>query len=89
MAQLCRAAKRKIERENGAPGRIGRGVDLVLMRLDDRFDETQAEADAPPRAASYRRGPSGSGKSSVLRCLNSLVEPSSGMVLFDGAIPDR
>jgi len=33
MAQLCRAAKRQIERENGAPGRIGRGVDLVSMSL--------------------------------------------------------
>src|SRR6266550_1626344 len=29
-------------------------------------------------------GPSGSGKSSVLRCLNRLVEPSSGTVRFDG-----
>jgi putative ABC transport system ATP-binding protein len=29
-------------------------------------------------------GPSGSGKSSVLRCLNRLIEPSSGTVRFDG-----
>lgn len=29
-------------------------------------------------------GPSGSGKSSVLRCLNRLAEPSSGTVRFDG-----
>ena len=30
---LCGVAKRQIERENGAPGRIGRAVDLVLMSL--------------------------------------------------------
>ena len=29
-------------------------------------------------------GPSGSGKSSVLRCLNRLLEPTSGVVCFDG-----
>ncbi|MGH8745901.1 MAG: ABC transporter ATP-binding protein [Burkholderiales bacterium] len=29
-------------------------------------------------------GPSGSGKSSLLRCLNRLEEPSAGMVRFDG-----
>ena len=46
---MPRGQAAEIERENGAPGRIGRGVDLVLMRLDDRFDETHAEADAPPR----------------------------------------
>jgi ABC-type multidrug transport system fused ATPase/permease subunit len=29
-------------------------------------------------------GPSGSGKSTVLRCLNRLIDPGSGEVLFDG-----
>jgi phosphonate transport system ATP-binding protein len=30
-------------------------------------------------------GPSGTGKSTLIRCINRLVEPSAGEILFDGA----
>ncbi|MGA1289029.1 MAG: ATP-binding cassette domain-containing protein, partial [Rubrivivax sp.] len=29
-------------------------------------------------------GPSGTGKSTLLRCVNRLVEPSAGQILFEG-----
>ena len=51
MARLRRAAKRQIEREDGPSGRIGRGFDLALMRLDDRFDQTQAKPETSLGAA--------------------------------------
>lgn len=34
-------------------------------------------------------GPSGSGKSTLLRCVNGLVEPERGTILFDGIRLDR
>jgi putative ABC transport system ATP-binding protein len=40
--------------------------------------------DVPRGSALTLVGPSGSGKSSLLRCLNRLEEPTSGVVRFDG-----
>lgn len=55
----------------------GRGYPAVEILNDISFS-------VPRGRALTLVGPSGSGKSSVLRCLNRLVEPTSGTVRFDG-----
>lgn len=40
--------------------------------------------DLAPGSLTALVGPSGSGKSTLLRCANRMVEPDSGLVLFDG-----
>ena len=48
----------------------------VLSDIDLAFGETCINAII---------GPSGTGKSTLIRCINRLVEPTSGEILFDGA----
>jgi len=38
-----------------------------------------------PRGITAIIGPSGTGKSTLIRCINRLVEPTGGSILFDGA----
>lgn len=52
------------------------GDTVVLDGVSFDVDESQAKV---------IMGPSGCGKSSLLRCLNRLIEPSSGSVMFDGS----
>lgn len=49
---------------------------VVLDRVSFNVEEGQAKV---------IMGPSGCGKSSLLRCLNRLIEPTSGSIMFDGS----
>ena len=42
------------------------------------------DLDVAPRGVTAVIGPSGTGKSTLIRCINRLVEPTSGQILFDG-----
>jgi len=46
---------------------------------------TDIDLDVASRGITAIIGPSGTGKSTLIRCINRLVEPSAGEILFDGA----
>jgi phosphonate transport system ATP-binding protein len=45
---------------------------------------TRISLDIAPRGTTAIIGPSGTGKSTLIRCVNRLVEPTSGQIHFDG-----
>jgi putative ABC transport system ATP-binding protein len=59
-------------------------LDRVTMERDGKLVLRDVNASLP-KGASCVAGPSGSGKSSLLRLLNRLVDPASGTVRCDGA----
>jgi len=55
--------------------RLSYGATEVLRGIDLEVDQGETI---------FVIGPSGSGKSSFLRCCNRLEEPSAGSIVFDG-----
>ena len=58
--------------------------DLVKAYGDGRPVLRGISLDIAPRGVTTVIGPSGSGKSTLIRCINRLVEPTSGAILFEG-----
>ena len=59
-------------------------LDRLTMERDGKVVLQEVSASLP-KGASCIAGPSGSGKSSLLRLLNRLADPASGTVRYDGA----
>jgi putative ABC transport system ATP-binding protein len=59
-------------------------LDRLTMERDGKVVLQDVSASLP-KGASCVAGPSGSGKSSLLRLLNRLADPASGTVRYDGA----
>ena len=62
---------------------------LTLRNLDKSYVPGKPvlvgiDLEIAPRGITAIIGPSGTGKSTLIRCINRLVEPSGGAILFDG-----
>jgi phosphonate transport system ATP-binding protein len=58
--------------------------DLVKAYGDGRPVLRGISIDFAPRGVTAVIGPSGTGKSTLIRCINRLVEPTSGEIVFEG-----
>src|SRR5512139_1390618 len=63
---------------------------LTLKNLDKSYVPgkpvlVDVNLEIAPRGITAIIGPSGTGKSTLIRCINRLVEPTGGAILFDGA----
>ena len=61
---------------------------LELVHLKKYYGQTKAVEDVSFHVDAGEVvaiiGPSGAGKSTVLRCINRMIEPTGGSILFDG-----
>lgn len=67
----------------------GGGAALAIEGLDKEYSRGKPvlrgiDLVFPPRGLTAIIGPSGTGKSTLIRCINRLVEPTSGRLLFHG-----
>jgi phosphonate transport system ATP-binding protein len=65
------------------------GAALVIRGLNTEYERGKPvlrdiDLKIAPRGLTAIIGPSGSGKSTLIRCINRLVEPTSGSILFHG-----
>ncbi len=73
-----------------APGDVAAaGPALVIRNLFKEYVPGRpvlrgVSLDIAPRGITAIIGPSGTGKSTLIRCINRLVEPTSGEILFEG-----
>jgi phosphonate transport system ATP-binding protein len=71
------------------PGASAAGRALVIRNLYKEYVPGRpvlsgVSLDIAPRGITAIIGPSGTGKSTLIRCINRLVEPTSGEILFEG-----
>src|SRR3954452_12001730 len=66
------------------PGQRGIGARGLTVTRAGRQVLRDLSFDAPAGTVTVISAPSGTGKSTLLRCLNRLIEPDAGSVLLDG-----
>src|SRR4051812_12717844 len=66
------------------PGQRGIGARGLTVTRAGQQVLCDLSFDAPAGTVTVISAPSGTGKSTLLRCLNRLIEPDAGSVLLDG-----
>ncbi len=60
---------------------------VEVLRAGQAGAASTSTSRSPARGITAIIGPSGTGKSTLIRCINRLVEPTAGEILFDGVGP--
>lgn len=84
VAEYLRSSSRGLEREGSSPLKLGRG-EIELRGMGVQGMLRRVDAVVPPRSVVVITGPAGGGKSTLLRVIGRLTEPTQGQVFIDGA----